>query len=104
MGTSRGDLRHGGVTSNEETGYRSTNIPREDHAAAGLESLMGIETVAASLVLRLFGPLTVWVKGEPLPRLRSRKGKWLLALLALRAGRQVERDWLAALLWPDSPP
>jgi predicted ATPase/DNA-binding SARP family transcriptional activator len=28
----------------------------------------------------------------------------LLALLALRAGREIERDWLAALLWPESPP
>src|SRR5262249_26528304 len=38
---------------------------------------------------------------ELLPRLRSRKGLWLLALLALRAPREVERNWLAAILWPD---
>jgi len=36
-------------------------------------------------------------------RLRSRKGQWILALLALRAGTAVERDWLAGILWPDSP-
>jgi hypothetical protein len=29
--------------------------------------------------------------GEPLPRLHSRKGQWLLALLTLRHGRIV--DW-----------
>src|SRR5947207_8273728 len=45
--------------------------------------------------------MEVCVGGEPLPRLRSRKGLWLLALLALRAGRDVERDWLAGTLWPD---
>jgi predicted ATPase/DNA-binding SARP family transcriptional activator len=28
--------------------------------------------------------------------------QWLLALLALRHGREVERSWLAGLLWPDS--
>jgi len=40
--------------------------------------------------------------GAPLPPLRTRKGLWLLALLALRAERQVERTWLAGTLWPES--
>ena len=40
--------------------------------------------------------------GEPLPRLRSRKEPWLLALLVLHAGRELERRWLAGLLWPES--
>jgi predicted ATPase/DNA-binding SARP family transcriptional activator len=56
----------------------------------------------APLTIRLFGPLDVQVNGEPLPRLRSRKGLWLLALLVLRHGRQVERAWLAGVLWPES--
>jgi predicted ATPase/DNA-binding SARP family transcriptional activator len=54
------------------------------------------------LEMRLFGPMEVRVGGELLPRLRSRKGLWLLALLALRGGRGVERDWVAGTLWPDS--
>src|SRR5262249_36596587 len=37
-----------------------------------------------------------------LPRLRTRQGHWLLALLALRHGEEVERSWLAGTLWPDS--
>jgi predicted ATPase/DNA-binding SARP family transcriptional activator len=53
------------------------------------------------LTLQLFGPFEARVQGAPLPRLRFRKGQWLLALLALRAGHEVERDWLAGLLWPD---
>src|SRR5215210_8108223 len=52
--------------------------------------------------LRLFGPLDIRLSGEPLPRLRSRKGQWLLALLALRHDAEVARLWLAGLLWPDS--
>src|SRR5262249_20232786 len=36
-----------------------------------------------------------------LPRLRSRKGYRLLALLVLRGDRPVERAWLAGVLWPD---
>lgn len=52
--------------------------------------------------LRLFGPLDVRLSGEPLPRLRSRKGQWLLALLALRHNAEVSRSWLAGLLWPES--
>jgi DNA-binding SARP family transcriptional activator len=55
-----------------------------------------------SFSLRLFGPLDVRLSGEPLPRLRSRKGQWLLALLALRHDAEVSRSWLAGLLWPDS--
>ena len=37
-----------------------------------------------------------------MPPLRSRKGHHLLALLALRAGREVQRDFLAGTLWPES--
>src|SRR5579871_3016687 len=54
------------------------------------------------IMIRLFGPLEVSLHGRPLPPLRSQRGKWLLALLALRPGREVERMWLAGMLWPDS--
>lgn len=54
------------------------------------------------LVIRLFGPMEVWVENKPMRPLRTRKGLWLLALLALRSGRPVQREWLAATLWPDS--
>ena len=37
----------------------------------------------------------------PLPRLRTRKEQWLLALLALRSPNAVEREWLAGTLWPE---
>src|SRR5215217_5737682 len=60
------------------------------------------DRATTSFSLRLFGPLDVRLSGEPLPRLRSRKGQWLLALLALRHGAEVSRSWLAGLLWPDS--
>ena len=57
----------------------------------------------APLAIRLFGAFDARVNGASLPRLRSRKGQWLLALLVLRQGREVERDWLAGTLWLDSP-
>jgi len=53
------------------------------------------------LTITLFGPMQVQVEGSPLPRLRSRNGLWLLALLTLRGGRPMERVWLAGVLWPD---
>jgi len=59
------------------------------------------EIVTAPLVLKLFGPIQVSVDGNPLPPLRSRKALWLLALLAIRHGRPVERELLAGILWPD---
>jgi predicted ATPase/DNA-binding SARP family transcriptional activator len=59
-------------------------------------------TKSAPLAIRLLGPFEVRVGGAPLPPLRSRKGQWLMALLVLRHGREVRRDWLAEALWPDS--
>ena len=53
-------------------------------------------------ILRLFGSFDAQVAGQPLPRLRTQKGQWLLALLLLRQGRQTERTWLAGVFWPES--
>jgi non-specific serine/threonine protein kinase len=50
----------------------------------------------------LFGPFEAWVESAPLPPFRTRKGQWLLALLAIRHGAAVDRDWLAGTLWPES--
>jgi predicted ATPase/DNA-binding SARP family transcriptional activator len=60
------------------------------------------EETQTPLVIRLFGPFDVRVDGQPMPRLRSRKGQWLLALLILRHGSEVERSWLAGNLWPEN--
>jgi non-specific serine/threonine protein kinase len=54
------------------------------------------------LTLRFLGACDVSVDGAPLPPLRYRKDLWLLALLALRSEREVARDELAALFWPDA--
>lgn len=37
-----------------------------------------------------------------MPPMRTRSVEWLLALLALRPGRDVPRSWLAGTLWPES--
>jgi predicted ATPase/class 3 adenylate cyclase len=60
------------------------------------------EPTRSPLVIHLFGPLEVQVNGHPLPRLRTRKEQWLLALLALRTV-PLDRSWVAGALWPDSP-
>src|SRR5215469_8761905 len=59
------------------------------------------ETALAPLTVILFGPMQVWVQGQPFSHERSRKALWLLALLTLRHDRPVEREWLAGTLWPD---
>lgn len=61
-----------------------------------------MRTDTPTLAIWLFGGIEVLVQGEPLPRLRSRQGLRLLALLALRAPRPLERRFLAGLLWPES--
>lgn len=55
-----------------------------------------------TLEILLLGGFATNVSGKPLPKLRSRQGVRLLALLALRHDRDVEREYLAGLLWPDS--
>ena len=61
------------------------------------------ETREPDLDIQLFGPMRVTLHQMPLPRL-PRSASWLLALLALRLGRDVAREWLAGSLWPDSAP
>jgi predicted ATPase/DNA-binding SARP family transcriptional activator len=56
-----------------------------------------------SLVIRLLGSFEVALNGTP-PRFRSRTEEHLLALLTLRHGLEVERDWLAGMLWPETEP
>lgn len=58
----------------------------------------------APLRICLLGTPEVWVSGQPLPPLRTRKGFWLLCLLVLHANRSLERGWLAETLWPDTLP
>src|SRR5262249_17541909 len=57
------------------------------------------ETVQVEI--RLLGPMEVLIAGQPATGFRSRRTRWLLGLLALRANCEVERRWLAGTLWPD---
>jgi predicted ATPase/DNA-binding SARP family transcriptional activator len=56
---------------------------------------------SSTFSIRLFGPFEARVGGQPLPAFRFSKSRSILALLLLRHGIEVERDWLAGLLWPD---
>src|SRR5207302_6529089 len=60
------------------------------------------DSTAPPLTLRLFGSFEAHRGEAPLPRMRTRKDQWLLALLALRPGAEVARPWLAGTLWPES--
>jgi len=57
----------------------------------------------SSLRIALLDPPGVSIDGAPLRSLRSRNGLWTLGALALRRGLEVEREWLAGILWPDAP-
>jgi len=54
--------------------------------------------------IRLFGTFEVLVDGEPLRKLRTHRGQVVLALLALKLGRPVDRTSIAATVWPESDP
>src|SRR3954471_24487664 len=56
----------------------------------------------ACLGLRFFGGFEAHRGSTPLPRTRTRKEVWLLALLTWRHGQATERSWLAGTLWPEA--
>jgi predicted ATPase/DNA-binding SARP family transcriptional activator len=56
---------------------------------------------SSALKILLFGPMEVYVHDKKCSLAGDQR--WLLALLVLRAGRDVAREWLAETLWPDSP-
>src|SRR5690242_9595409 len=57
---------------------------------------------AGALTISLFGAFALKTNEAETPRARTRKEQSLLALLVLRHGSALDRDWLANLLWPDS--
>jgi DNA-binding SARP family transcriptional activator len=57
-------------------------------------------------VIRLIGTLNIWQAGRLLAdaEVGSRKARTLLALLAVKPGRMVPVERIAANLWPGTPP
>ncbi len=58
--------------------------------------------IMPALEIKLFGTMEARVGGEELPPLRSKRGLWILALLILHEGREMDRGWLAGTLWAES--
>ncbi|RZV46884.1 MAG: HTH domain-containing protein [Acidimicrobiia bacterium] len=54
-----------------------------------------------SLQIRLLGGLLIESNGRILPRIPSRPGRSLFAFLVLNRDRQLSRDLLAGMFWPD---
>jgi DNA-binding SARP family transcriptional activator len=84
-------------------GRRPSNQSDDAPEEATRVSATGNDAAVPPLAVHLFGPFEARLHGAPLPRVRFRRGHWLLALLILRQGLEVERDWLAGTLWPRSP-
>ncbi len=58
---------------------------------------------AVSLQIRLLGGLLLESGGRTLPRIPSRPGRSLFAYLVLNRDREIARDQLTGLFWPDMP-
>jgi predicted ATPase/DNA-binding SARP family transcriptional activator len=76
--------------------------PEETRTATGAAPSPAPSLTSIPLTIRLFGVMQVEQDGIALPRTRTAKEKWLLALLVLRRRESVDRAWLAGTLWPDS--
>ena len=72
------------MTTDEENRDETTNSESDMSLPSNDAAHLAGDPAAAPLSIRLFGPFEVRVKGSPLPRLRSRRGLWLMALLVLR--------------------
>jgi predicted ATPase/DNA-binding SARP family transcriptional activator len=57
----------------------------------------------AHLSIRLLGPVQVSLDGQPVTRFETRKGRALLAYLAVEGDRPHRRAALAEMLWPGRP-
>lgn len=55
-----------------------------------------------TLHIRLFGAMEITVNGCPIPRTRTRTEAWILAMLVVRGGREIQRSEVAGTFWPDS--
>ncbi|MDX1935001.1 MAG: BTAD domain-containing putative transcriptional regulator [Capsulimonadales bacterium] len=61
-------------------------------------------TEGSTLSVILFGSPFLLVGGASVRPLRTRQGYTLFAFLALRSGKAVDREFIAATLWPESDP
>jgi predicted ATPase/DNA-binding SARP family transcriptional activator len=57
---------------------------------------------APVLEVRLFGQPSVLVGGTDITASLSKRALWMLGILALSDGKQIDRQHLASTLWPDS--
>jgi DNA-binding SARP family transcriptional activator len=57
----------------------------------------------AHLALYLLGPFRATLDREPVRGLQSARLRGLLAYLAVERGRELRREALASLLWPERP-
>lgn len=55
------------------------------------------------LQIRLLGVLHVSVDGNVLPSLPTQKANGLLGYITLNTGKELSREYLASLFWPDRP-
>jgi DNA-binding SARP family transcriptional activator len=62
---------------------------------------MDMQTQTAPLQIRLFGSMEVRLEGKPLPKTRTRKERWLLAILALARGQEIPCLAISQALWPE---
>src|SRR5690349_13874519 len=98
---SRSLPRHRKFVVWDEEKRRERANPLAEASATGMRKpLVRADDTAHPFSIRLLGSFEMAVCGQLLPPLRFRKSQALLVLLALRQGREVERDWLFGLLWP----
>jgi predicted ATPase/DNA-binding SARP family transcriptional activator len=87
--------RTSGVSRKRLYACQKSNLTNAEEASVG-ETIEGIP----ALSIQLFGRMEVLLHGHPVKA--PRKSRWLLAILALNAGRPIHRSSLLDQLWQDN--
>ena len=98
-----------------ESQRRASERKRREYALTHPDSFLDgryrLDAVRAApreplLTVKLFGGVEVCLGDQPVDpeKLRRQKVKTLLALLVMNRGRELSRDRLLAMMWPDSDP
>lgn len=84
--------------------YELTHPDAFRKGALGAKELSALRTTTPTLSIMLFGGLTCWIgdNKEDIRILTREKAKELMAILALNLGKDVSREKLVRMLWPES--
>lgn len=96
-----------GINAKEEakSEYELTHEDSFRAKAQPASKLASLRVTTPSLTISLFGGAEAWIGTDrsDLRQIKRKNAKIALAMLALNRGREITKDRMASVLWPDAP-